>query len=124
MLDNAGLFYSCPGFGQTLSRNDYDSLTGGFTALVRINRATFTGYFISPDTAGLTPGMLLLTIGYDQFDSLAHYGYPAPGPVNYQLPLGVVSRVSADSVFFQAGGVGMRDSTEYSIYPARIKSNQ
>jgi len=115
-MDNVGLFYPVNPLGQTIDRNDYDSLIQIPDALIRVDRSNFAGYFLTPDTAGIIPGMLLLTQGNDSYDSLCHYCYPYPGPTNFQQPLGVVSRVSSDTVYFNSGLFTLRDSTMHQVY--------
>jgi hypothetical protein len=112
VLQNVGLEYDLS-LGATLWRNDYDSLTGGLVAYLTVNPATATGYFLTPDTANLTPYTLFTTQLPDVIDSSSLY---RPGPsMNQNTPVGYFDHKNGDTVFLQAVGQGMRTGMEMAV---------
>ena len=118
-LLNTGMFYDYT-LGASLSGSGWDSVTGGYLALVRVNPATATGYYLTSDTAGLVPYMPILTEMIEPVDSASNY-HPSTAILNPQTVLGYVTRVGGDTVFLSNMGQGIHDSTVCSIFPARLK---
>lgn len=129
-MDNVGLFYFAAPFGQTIDRNDYDSIVNGLPVTLYVNRSSFTGYYllpdstqgqpIAPDTIGLTPGMLILGAAPEVHDILNLYDQPGT-IINYQTPVGYVDHISADTVFLDNIGVGFRSQKGVSISKTFVK---
>ena len=113
VLSNVLMFYSA---GKLLNRNDYDSIvivSGNSRPTVHINRSNFSGYFVTTNASAAHVGDILLTIkNYDE--------YPI---TSYRYPLGYVTAVSADTVSFFKGGVGIHDGDQLYIWGDRLKTN-
>ena len=118
-LVDVGMFYDYS-LGGTLSGSNWDSVTGGYLALIRVNPTTATGYYLTSDTAGLVPYMPILTEMIEPVDSASNY-HPSTAILNPQTVLGYVTRVGGDTVFLSNMGQGIHDSTVCSIFPARLK---
>jgi hypothetical protein len=118
-LRNVDMFYDMA-LGPVLNINTYDSVVGGGLALIRVNRSTFTGYYLTSDTASLIHGTMILTEAIERTDSMSNY-HPAP-VLNSQMVCGYVDhRPTSDTVFLDFMGAQMEDSTVISIYKALYK---
>ena len=118
-LLDVGMYYDYT-LGSTLSRNNYDSIAGGLVAYLTVDRATFTGFYLTPDTGGLTPYMLLLTAALEPTDSASNY-HPISQILNSQTIVGVYDHKNGDTVFLQAVGANFHTGDEVPIFKTLYK---
>jgi hypothetical protein len=114
IVSNLGMFYSQE-LGANLSGNAYDSLAGGLTVYLTIDRSTFNGFFTTPDTTDLTPGMLLVAPMDEPTDSASNY-HPLTPILNSQSIVGVFDHKNGDTVFMTNMGANVYTGMELPVY--------
>lgn len=122
-LGNKGSYFYVPA-------PPYDSIVQGLPVTLFVDTTSWTGYYIVPDstqgqpialdTAGLTPGMLILAAAPESLDTLSVYYRPG-SLVNYQTPVGYVNHINADTVFLDNICIGFRSQKGFSISKTFVK---
>jgi hypothetical protein len=98
---------------------NYDSVCGPKSVLLRVQGTN--GYYLTPDTAGLVMGTLIVTQAFEPIDTCSLYHALSP-LYNFQTPVGYVDhRPISDTVWVDNIGIGMKDSTLIPIYKALYK---
>ena len=116
IVDNVNMYYDYT-LGVNLTGNSYDSIAGGLVAYLTVDRSTFTGYYLTPDTGGLAPYMLLLTAALEPTDSASNY-HPISQILNSQTIVGVYDHKNGDTVFMDNVGANFHTGDEVPIFKA------